>query len=166
MARIGQIHYFTDRKVQLPTVAAETRSRSNMIAEVKTQFSAYGNWNVSSQLEWDPELKENVSSSNQVGYNYKKFNFALAHRYQRNELETREMKMNWELNSRWNMNASRLYDIRDDHVVENLFGVKYESCCWGVQLSTKERYLSTTKTDRGIYLELILKGLGGFGINQ
>lgn len=165
MARIGQIHYFADRKVQLtPTV--DTRSRSNMIAEVKTQFSAYGNWNLSSQLEWDPELKENVSSSNQVGYNYKKFNFDLAHRYQRNALETREMKMNWELNSRWNMNASHLYDIRNDHVVENLFGVKYESCCWGVQLSTKERYLSTAKTDRGIYLELILKGLGGFGINQ
>lgn len=166
MARVGQIHYFADRQVQLPLVAVDTLSRSNIIVEAKTQFNAFGNWNVSSQLEWDPELKLNVSSSNQVGYKYKKFNFDLAHRFKRNALETREMKMNWELSSRWNINAAHLYDIRGDHVVENLFGVKYESCCWGVQLSTKERYLSATQTDRGIYLELILKGLGGFGIQQ
>ncbi|MCW9031987.1 MAG: LPS assembly protein LptD, partial [Gammaproteobacteria bacterium] len=166
MARIGQIHYFADRKVQLPGVVAETLSQSNMIAEIKTQFSSYGNWNLSSQLEWDPELKEKVSSSNQLGYNYKKFHLDLAHRYQRDALETREMKMNWALSSRWNMNAAHLFDIRENHVVENLFAVKYESCCWGLSLSTKERYLSSTNTDRGIYLELILKGLGGFGFNQ
>ena len=64
------------------------------------------------------------------------------------------------------MNASHFYDIRGDHVVENLFGIKYESCCWGLRLSTKERYLSASTTDRGIYLELILKGMGGFGIRQ
>ena len=163
MARIGQIYYFTDRKVQLNNAAAETGSRSNIIAELKTQP---GNWKFSSQLEWDPELKEKASSSSQLGYNYSKFNINLAHRYQRNTLETREVKMNWELNSRWKINATHLYDLREDHVVENLFGINYESCCWGLRLSTKERYLSSTQTDRGVYLELILKGLGGFGINQ
>lgn len=164
MARVGQIYYFTDRKVQLlSTTAAETGSRSNIIAELKTQP---GNWTFSSQLEWDPELKVNVNSSNQLGYKYKKFNIDLAHRFQRNTLETREMKMNWKLNSRWKINAAHLYDLREDHVVENLFGIDYESCCWGLRLSTKERYLSSTQTDRGIYLELVLKGLGGFGIQQ
>ena len=163
MARVGQIYYFSDRKVQLPTVAVETGSRSNIIAEVKVQP---GNWNVSSQLEWDPELKVNVSSSNQLGYKHKKFNFNLAHRYQRNTLETREMNLNWELNSHWNLHAAHLYDLQNNHIVENLFGINYESCCWGLRLSTKERYLSSSQTDRGIYLELILKGLGGFGIKQ
>ena len=125
-----------------------------------------GHWSLSSQLEWDPENKVNVSSSNQLGYRYKKFQLDLAHRFQRDTLETQEMKMNWEINSRWNMEASHLYDLKEDHVVENLFGVKYESCCWGLRLSTKERYLSSSQTDRGVYLELILKGLGGFGIQQ
>lgn len=163
MARVGQIYYFADRKVQLPSVAVDTSSRSHIIAEVKAQP---GNWNISSQLEWDPDLKEKVSNSNQLGYKYKKFNLHLAHRYQRNELETREMKMNWELSSRWQFNASHLYDIRDEHIIENLFGINYESCCWGLQLSTKERYLSSTQIDRGIYLEFTLKGLGGFNIQQ
>lgn len=163
MARVGQIYYFTDRKVQLPTVAVEMGSHSNIIAELKTQP---GNWKLSSQLEWDPELKVTESSSSQVGYKYNKFNISLAHRFQRDTLETREMKMNWELNSRWKINAEHLYDLREDHVVENLFGIHYEDCCWGLKLSTKERYLSNTQTDKGIYLELILKGLGGFGIQQ
>ncbi|MCK4865678.1 MAG: LPS assembly protein LptD [Gammaproteobacteria bacterium] len=163
MARVGQIYYFSDRKVQLPDVTIDSTSRSNIIAEVKAHP---GNWNVSSQLEWDPELKVNISSSNQLGYKYQKFNFDLAHRYQRNTLETREMKLNWELNARWNLHATHLYDLRNDHIVENLFAINYESCCWGLRLSTKERYLSSTQTDRGIYLELILKGLGGFGIQQ
>ena len=164
MARVGQIYYFSDRRVQLNIGdSIETGARSNIIAEVKTQP---GNWTFTSQLEWDPESKSNANSSNQLGYNYKKFNFDLAHRYQRNSLETREMKLNWELNSRWNLHAAHLYDLRNNHIVENLFGINYESCCWGLRLSTKERYLSSTQTDRGIYLELILKGLGGFGIQQ
>ncbi|MDH5369985.1 MAG: LPS assembly protein LptD, partial [Gammaproteobacteria bacterium] len=164
MARIGQVYYFADRKVQLPTIPVDTGSRSNMIAEVKTEFNLYGNWNLSSQVEWDPQLKENASSSSQLGYKYKKFNTNFSHRYQRNTIETREMKMNWELSSRWNISASHLYNIRDKYIVENLFGINYESCCWGLRLSTKERYLNSTQTDQGVYLELILKGLGGLGI--
>lgn len=163
MARVGQIYYFDDRKVQLPSVAVVSGAHSNIIAELKVQP---GNWNLSSQLEYDPELKETVTSSHQLSYQYKKFNFDLAHRYQRNALETREMKMNWEINSRWQFNAAHLYNMQADHVIENLFGINYESCCWGLRLSTKERYLSSTQIDRGIYLELILKGLGGFGIKQ
>lgn len=166
MARVGQIYYFSDRKVQLPAVAVDTGSRSHLIAEIKTQFSMSGKWNVSSQLEWDPELKANVTSSNQLGYKYKKFNLHLAHRYQRDALETREMKMNWELTSRWKVHNTYLYDVRENHIVESLYGVDYESCCWGLRLSKKERYLSNTQVDRGIYLELVLKGLGGFGIQQ
>lgn len=159
MARIGQIHYFTDRKVQLPSTAIETRDRSNIIAEVKTQAS---NWNLSSQVEWDPELKQKVSSSSKLSYKYATLNLNLAHRFQRNSLKTREVKIKWDLNSRWQFDASHLYDIRNDHVVESVFGVNYESCCWGLKLTSTERFLTTTTTDRGIFLTFTLKGLGGF----
>lgn len=166
MARIGQIYYFSDRKVQLPATAVETTSRSNLIAELKTHLNAYGVWSLSSQVEWNPELESNVLSSNQLNYRYNKFNFDIAHRYQVNTLETREIKLNWEISPRWQLRINQLYDIQDDHAVENLFGINYESCCWGLQLSTRERYLSDSETDKGIYLTLILKGLGGFGIQQ
>jgi LPS-assembly protein len=163
MARIGQIYYFSDRKVQLPAVADETTSHSHVIAELKTQLHAYGDWSLSSQAEWDPDLKQNVVSSNQFNYTHNKFNFDVAHRYQLNALETREVKMDWTVTPSWQLLINHLYDIRNDHIVENLLGINYESCCWGLQLSTKERYISSIQTDRGIYLKLILKGLGGFG---
>lgn len=163
MARIGQIYYFTDREVQLPATAIDTRSQSHVIAEIKTQAK---NWNLSSQVEWDPDLEENVSSSSTLGYHYSKFRMNLAHRFQRDTLETHEIRLNWELNARWQAHAEQLFDVRNDHIIENLVGVNYESCCWALRLSAKERYLSETETDRGIFLELVLKGLGGFGIKQ
>ena len=166
MARVGQIYYFADRKVQLPTVPVNAATQSNMIAEIITRFNVLGSWSLSSQVEWDPELKENASSSSKLGFKYKKFDANFAHRYQRSTLETREAKVNWELSSRWKINAAHLYNIRDKYVIENLLGIKYESCCYGLRLSAKERYLSNTETDRGVYLELILKGLGDFGIKQ
>ena len=163
MARIGQVYYFTDRKVQLPSATVDTAERSHIIAEVKTTMDS---WSLSSQAEWSEDLKDNVSTSSQLSYKYKKFNFNLAHRFQLNVLETHEMKINWDLSSRWKINASHLFDFKGNHVVENLMSINYESCCWGLNLSTKERYISSSQTDRGIYLELVLKGLGGFTYSQ
>jgi len=163
MARIGQIQYFSDRKVQLLSTAVDRRSRSNIIAEIKTQAS---NWNLFSQLEWDPELKEKVTSSNQLSYQYENFKINLAQRFQRNSLKTREVKINWKLNSRWQFDASHLYDIRNEHIVQSLFAVNYESCCWSVKLSTNERFLTANTSDRGIYITLTLKGLGGVNLRR
>ncbi len=163
MARVGQVYYFSDRKVQLPGIATDSNSRSNLIAEFKLQPN---NFSISSQLEWDPVSKQNVTSSSLLGYQYKKFSLNIAQRYQRNALETREVKINWEVNSRWKLHSSSLFDLRNNHIIENLFSIKYDSCCWGLNLTTKERYLSSSQIDRGIYLELVLKGLGGFGIKQ
>ena len=163
LARVGQVYYFKDREVQL-SGSIDTSAVSHIIAELKAQP---GNWSLSSQLEWDPISKTTEVSSSQLGYRHKDiFNFSLAHRFQLNNLETREFNMNWKINTRWNINTSHLYDIKQSHIVENMFGINYESCCWGLQFSTKERFLSTTQTDHGIYIELILKGLGGFGIKQ
>jgi len=164
MARVGQIYYFTDRKVQLNTAdPVDTSTRSHIIAELKTQLN---NWNFSSQAEWDTESKETVSNSTQLGYQHKKFNFSLAHRFQRNEIETGEVKMNWDISSRWQFKTTHLYDIQNNHVIERLVGLDYESCCWGLKISGKERYLTSTQIDRGVYLELVLKGLGGLSIRQ
>ena len=74
--------------------------------------------------------------------------------------------MNWQFNSRWNFSLSHLYDIRNEHIVEDLYGINYESCCWKLNLSAKERYINNTQIDRGIYLEFTLKGLGGLTIKQ
>ena len=156
LARIGQIYYLKDRRVQLPPTTSSTRS--NIIAEIKTK--AY-NWSLSSQVEWDPDQKEKESSSDQLSYKYKTFNVSYAQRFKRNSLETRETKLNWALNSSWQFNASELYDVHLDHVIESRLGINYESCCWGLKFTASERFLTNTTTDKGFFITLTLKGLGG-----
>ncbi|MFK5915774.1 MAG: LPS assembly protein LptD [Woeseiaceae bacterium] len=163
MARIGQIYYLSDRKVQLNSTSTISSSQSNIIAEVKAKVN---NWNISTQQEWDPIQKETVISSDQLGFQYRKFKLNLARRFQLNTLETQETKMNWALNSRWQFEASSLFDVKNDHVVDSLFGINYESCCWGLRMTLSERYLTATTQDTRLYLTLTLKGLGGFGVKK
>ena len=44
---------------------------------------------------------------------------------------------------------------------ENLLGVNYESCCWGIKmLASQTSNDSFTETDNAVFIELTLKGLG------
>ncbi len=162
MARVGQIHYFSPRQVQLDN-STDVRSRSNLIAEIRF---LPGNWTLTTQLEWDPFQRQMVNSSSAINYHNSRFNIALAHRLQRDTLETTEIGINWKISDRWKWHNRYLYNNRDQHLIENSYGLDYDSCCWGLRLSSKQRYLSSSQMDNGIYLELILKGLGGFGIRQ
>ena len=159
MARIGQIHYFTDRKVQFDA-NSDTSSRSNIITEANFKP---GNWELSSQIEWDSNFDNQINSTNLLNYSRNNFSANMTQRFTLNSLETRETNINWALNSRWQFNLSNLHDVRNKHVIENLFGINYESCCWGLRVSAKERYINAGQFDQGVYIELILKGLGGFG---
>lgn len=162
MARVGQIHYFSDRKVQLDNTT-DSSVRSNIITEA---YFKPGHWELSSQIEWDSSFNNRVNSANSLIYSRNNFTANAIQRFQLNALETREINMLWTINSRWQLNIANLYDIHNKHVIENLFGINYDSCCWGLKLAAKERYLTSTTKDRGFYIELVLKGLGGFGINN
>ena len=160
MAKIGQVFYFTDRQVQLSGISDSSRS-SNIITQV--QFNP-GNWKLSSQITWDNVLDRQLSSSNLIGYQAGRFGASITERFELDVLETREMNVNWKINPSWLVNASNLYDLRNERSTENSIGINYESCCWALRLSAKDRYLSNTQRDQGVYIELVLKGLGGFGV--
>lgn len=160
MARIGQIHYFNDRKVQLSNTP-ETSTSSNILTEAHFKPD---NWGLSSQIEWDADFNKKLNSTSLVSYSQSNFNANITHRFSLNSLETREIKMNWAVNSRWSFNLANLHDVRNKHVIENLFAINYESCCWALNFSAKDRYLNPTQTDTGVYIQLTLKGLGGLGI--
>lgn len=159
MAKIGQVFYFTDRQVQLSGPSDSSR-RSNIITQVNFKP---GGWGLSSQITWDNTLDKQLSTRNQISYQKDRFGASITQRFQINELETRELKMNWKISPSWLVSASNLYDLRNERNTENLLGINYESCCWALRLSVKDRYLSDTQRDQGVYIELVLKGLGGFG---
>ena len=52
----------------------------------------------------------------------------------------------------------------DEEALEELLGVEYESCCWGLRLVSR-RYISSRDgtRDSSIGLQLVLKGLSSVG---
>lgn len=64
-----------------------------------------------------------------------------------------------------------LYDNTNDRALEQLAGVQWNDCCYGLQLVWREwiddnstaNTLNDDTTDRGIFLRFVFKGLGGVG---
>jgi LPS-assembly protein len=76
-------------------------------------------------------------------------------------LEQSAVSMVYPINPRWTMVAKYSESILFNKPVENLFGVNYESCCWGIKiLASQISNDSFTETDNSVFFELTLKGLG------
>lgn len=64
-----------------------------------------------------------------------------------------------------------LYDNTNDRALEQLAGVQWNDCCYGLQLVWREwvddndtaNSIADDQTDRGIFLRFVFKGLGGVG---
>ena len=62
--------------------------------------------------------------------------------------------------------AKQQQSLLFDEPVENLLGLSYQSCCWGIKILAAERGDEDedfAESDNSIYLELTLKGLGQAG---
>ena len=56
------------------------------------------------------------------------------------------------------------YSIDPSENIESLLGLEYTDCCWGVRGAVRQYVTEPDgKQSTGIYLELNLLGLGGFG---
>lgn len=143
--------------------------------------------NVRGTLITDPYQKK--ISETALGYHYtddKQRIFNIAYRYQLSpgtyDVVTQEiLKQSTEqidgsfylpVSNQWQIYARSQYDISHSEFIENLTGLKYEGCCWGIMLAYKRerktfsgnaRVSETARTDYRNYwfLQFELKGLGG-----
>lgn len=176
-AGIGQIFYFADRKVQLDAdTPKETRGRSPWAVQLAWRINTY--WRLQSDILWD-EDNDNVDRGS-LGMNYRsgdKGLLNLSYRYldegapgfEVAEIEQSDVSFVWPVNNHWSLVGRWGYDMTYRRSFENLFGVEYDSCCWRVRLVNR-RYLNQNRNDpedvetqRGIFLQFQLKGLGGVG---
>jgi LPS-assembly protein len=159
MAGIGQVYYFDDRLVSLPAGSPQTQARSNIVATITTRPS--GNWLFHYDTEWNTQTEQFDRNSAELVYDrQKKLKLKLAYRFERTVLETAEAGFDWQLNPRWRLHGSEIYDLFNERNQEAELGLRYDSCCWGVALSVKERFVTDTEPqDTSFFLELELKGL-------
>ncbi|BAU72194.1 LPS-assembly protein LptD [Metapseudomonas furukawaii] len=82
----------------------------------------------------------------------------------------------WPLVPQWSAIARWQYDYNRDRTLEAFGGFEYDSCCWKLRLINRywvdyDEFDQTPDTtnnsgDRGIFLQIVLKGLGGIVGNK
>lgn len=162
-ARIGQAFYFEDRRVSLDG-NRDDASRSDAIAEL--DVSPNSHWKMSARLVYSEEQDELSDKDFAVGYRDDRLVANLGYYFTEDELEQGLASMVYPLNERWTFVAKYHYSLQYKKPVENMLGVNYESCCWGLKIlasQTGQDFEDFEETTNSIYLELTFKGLSDAG---
>jgi len=162
-ATIGQTRYFSDRNVALPDATIATSATSDYIAQLR--FLLFKNVNFDFGHQWGTGVNKTTKSEARLQYrpaSNKILN--LAYRFRRDSLEQGDISWSWPVASRWNFVGRYNFSIRDQEVLEQFFGLEYESCCWGLRLVSRQ-YISTRDgtRDSSFGLQLVLKGMTSVG---
>ncbi len=157
---LGQIYYRQDRQVSLDNTTA-TDSKSDLIMQLS--ITPNPNWRVSSNLV---RQQDKTWPEKNLSINYQDQGFAanIEYYFTDQELEQYLVSAAYPLNDRWSIVAKHHQSLMFDEPVENLFGLSYESCCWGFKiLASQTSDVDFIEIDQTIYFELTLKGLSQVG---
>jgi LPS-assembly protein len=162
-ATIGQTTYFGDRLVSLPGVPVSTLDRSDYIAQMR--FGLFDNVNFDVGHQWGTGDNGTTKSEARLQYRPARNKILnLAYRFRRDSLEQGDVSWSWPVSNQWNFVGRYNFSFRDQEVLEQFFGLEYESCCWGLRLVSR-RHISTRDgtRDSSFGLQLVLKGMSSVG---
>jgi LPS-assembly protein len=162
-ATIGQALYLSEQGVTLPGQQTLTSETSDYIAEVR--FPLYQHFNFELGHQWGTGDDATTQSQARLQYRPESNKILnLAYRFRRDSLEQGDLSWSWPLSQRWNFVGRYNFSFRDDEVLEQFFGLEYESCCWGLRLVSR-RHISTRDgtRDSSFGLQLVLKGMTSVG---
>ena len=164
-ATIGQIIYLDDRSVNLTNSETDKSSSSNIMGLVNARFSDY--WRLSGYTEFNPH--KGYGEKNQVRLSYKrpygKQNqiFNTSYRFSRGTQEEVDFSAVIPINNRISLVGKINYSFNNrrsniEDTLEKMFGIEYESCCYGVKFVIRD-YWNGTKVDNAFYFEFLPKGI-------
>lgn len=161
-ATIGQARYLSDQRVHLPDEPVTPRDSSDYIAELR--FLIYDNLNFDIGHQWSDS---GGTTRSEARFQYRPASnkiINLAYRFRRGSLEHGDITWVWPILTNWNFVGRYNFSLRDNKVLEQFYGLEYESCCWAMRLVGR-KYISTRDgtRDSSIGLQLILKGMSSIG---
>jgi LPS-assembly protein len=162
-ATIGQALYLSKQGVTLPGESPLVSDSSDYIAEVR--FLVYDNLNFDVGHQWSGGDRGTTQSEARLQYRPQSNKILnLEYRFRRESLEQADVSWSWPLSQSWNFVGRYKFSFRDDEVLEQFYGLEYESCCWGIRLVGR-RHISTRDgtQDSSIGLQLVLKGMSSVG---
>ena len=170
MLNIGQIFYFRDREVFLPGDNVETGNYSDVIAGVSGQLT--NALSFSSLAQWSSDSGNLVRGEAFLRYReQQKKIFNVGYRFREEDVfqgadagSQSDVDFLWPIVDNWNLVGRWLYTFRDGLTLESFLGLENESCCWRFRILAR-RYVNNADSDpqTGIFVQLELKGLTGFG---
>jgi LPS-assembly protein len=190
---LGQAFYFEDRQVQMPGISTQNASVSPTAFTGQYRFDR--DWRLSTDYAYDSDRGETNSGNmmfhyqplaqpNKIfnaGYRYR--NDAIVFNQQTNEYQAggddqykisqSDVSMIWPVVPQWSAIARWQRDFNQDRTLEAFGGFEYDSCCWKLRLVNRywvqpdqNNLVANESGDRGIFLQIVLKGLGGVVGNQ
>ena len=165
----GQIHYFRDRRVALAgTPTGELDDDYSPVAADLTWRPAR-NFLVSSSLVWDVDARDIDETG--VAFRYtpgaeRIVNIGYRHRAQ--SLDQTDVTFYWPLSRRFRVFGRWNYDVERSQTVEGFGGIEFDACCWRLRVLGRRLLRSSTipdrvRSDKGVFIQVILKGLAGLG---
>ena len=146
-ATIGQTRYFSDREVLLPGGSPVLNTSSDYIAQLRFLLREDLNFDVGHQ--WGSGASDTTKSEARLQYRPAQNKILnLAYRFRRDSLEQGDLSWSWPVAARWNFVGRYNYSFRDDEVLEQFFGLEYESCCWGLTPGLPTPHLDTRRNSR------------------
>jgi len=168
-ASIGQILYFDDRRVSLKDEEIDTRTGSDLVAELSAVLD--NNWVVRSNIQYNADDRNTFRSSALISYRPDRdhiLNFAHRNVDTGSSAETEQVDFSflWPVNEQWRVAGRWNFSLDDNTSLETLLGIEYESCCWAVRLATR-RFIAENGEDHdnSYDFQLVLKGLAPIGDN-
>lgn len=184
-ASIAQVHYFSDRKVELDfddtsLEDEDTQSSSSFAGEFQWLFA--DNWRTSLDVQYNPHASSDEEpiekASAQLNYqspNNWLFDMNFSH-VEEDEQKQIGIAFFVPVNDSWAFYAQKKQDIwdytaaekaalEDENLlnIEGLVGIEYQNCCWRAQFTYEEHTRSDSTKDYQFMLQLHLKGLGIIG---
>lgn len=168
-ASIGQIKYFEDRYVSITSVI-ENNNKSDLIAELSSNLN---NWSISASTQWNAD--KNFSQRGNLLVHYQSDSqhiFNLGLRNNRNivpEIRQTDLSFIAPINDEFSAFGRWNYSLEQDHDIESIAGISYDSCCWSVQLMaqrTLKHINNIEEYDNTFMIQLVFKGLGSVSGNK
>ncbi|MGW8247663.1 MAG: LPS-assembly protein LptD [Acidiferrobacterales bacterium] len=164
-AHIGQIFYFKDRQVVLPSGSPETQSHSETVAELSGILSDH--WYARSTWAIDPDSGSTSQTRQYLQYQPRNDRIlGLGYRYVASDGESVDVSGQWKFNPRWTLFSRLQYRLGDGKNLDSYAGFRYQACCWAIQAMASRRVDSSGQQVSGMEFRLTLRGLGASGFSD
>ena len=171
-ASLGQALHFQDRRVWLrDALGPELQRRSSALAgELAARFA--GRWQLAGTLIWDRQAGRIDESAGSLQYRLdgqRVVNLGYRKRAAQ-EIDQTDVSLHWPIARRVSLLGRWNFDLASGRTIEGMAGIEYNDCCWRLRLLVRSfldepgaRRLADADADQGVFLQIVFKGLAGFG---